>query len=219
MAGKRKNGTGTVRKRSNGSWEARFIVSYSLEGKPTFKSVSAATKSECIKRMQEAKEKLGVTHEKVSPDMLFGNWIDCWYQFYCKPRIRESTQLHYENMIYKHIIPGIGNIQLDKLTQKDLQTFYNKEKTDGRQAHVEILGAGLSNAMVRSIHALCRSSLEKARIDKLMLSLFACMKLKRNLCDAKKKRPLKSCDFRGLWSEWWGSNPRASRSQTARSIN
>lgn len=32
MAGKRKNGTGTVRKRTNGGWEARFIVSYSLEG-------------------------------------------------------------------------------------------------------------------------------------------------------------------------------------------
>lgn len=168
MAGKRKNGTGTVRKRSNGSWEARFIVSYTLEGKPTFKSVSAATKSECIKKMKEAKEALGVTHEKVSPDMLFGNWIDCWYQFYCKPRIRESTQAHYENMIYKHIVPGIGNIQLDKLTQKDLQTFYNQEKKEGRQAHVEMLGAGLSNAMVRSLHALCRSSLEKARIDKLI---------------------------------------------------
>ena len=168
MAGKRKNGTGAVRKRANGSWEARFIVNYTLEGKPIFKSVTAASKSECIKKMQETKEALGVTHEKVSPDMLFGNRIDCWYQYFCKPRIRETTQASYENMIYNHIVPGIGNIRLDQLTQKDLQSFYNCEKKEGRQAHVEVLGDGLSNAMVRGIHALCRASLEKAKIDKLI---------------------------------------------------
>lgn len=72
MAGKRKNGTGTVRKHLNGGWEARFIISYTDEGKPVFKSVYAVTKSGCVKKMNEEKTKNGVTREKISPDMTFG---------------------------------------------------------------------------------------------------------------------------------------------------
>jgi len=46
--------------------------------------------------------------------MPFGEWMDLWYQNYSKPTIRETTQEGYETRIYKHIIPSIGYIQLDK---------------------------------------------------------------------------------------------------------
>ena len=36
--------------------------------------------------------------------MLFGEWIDFWYQNYKKLSLRPSTQAAYENVIYKHII-------------------------------------------------------------------------------------------------------------------
>ena len=55
--------------------------------------------------------------------MLFGDWIDLWYQTYCKPTIRATTQAGYEDRIYLHIIPHIGDIPLDRLTQNDLQTL------------------------------------------------------------------------------------------------
>ena len=64
--------------------------------------------------------------------MTFGEWIDLWYQNYSKPGIRETTQENYETRIYKHIIPEIGHIQLDKLTQNDLQQFYMRLKKGGR---------------------------------------------------------------------------------------
>ena len=55
--------------------------------------------------------------------MSFGEWMDLWYQNYCKQIIRETTRPSYENRIYQHIIPEIGSIALDKLTQNDLQDF------------------------------------------------------------------------------------------------
>ena len=94
--------------------------------------------------------------------MPFGEWIDFWYKTYCKHTIRLTTQLEYESRIYKHIIPEIGSIPLNKLTQADLQQFYARTKSSGRKIKVEAYGTGLSDRVVRAIHANCRSALEKA---------------------------------------------------------
>ncbi|MCM1062829.1 MAG: site-specific integrase, partial [Eubacterium sp.] len=67
-----------------------------------------------------------------------------------------------ECRIYKHIIPEIGAIPLNVLTQADLQQFYARTKTSGRKIRTDIYGAGLSDRVIRSIHANCRSALEKA---------------------------------------------------------
>ena len=94
--------------------------------------------------------------------MSFGEWIDLWYQNYCKQTIRETTRTSYENRIYQHIIPALGEIKLDKLTQNDLQNFYTHLKTTGRLQYTEQQGNGLSDRMVRGCHASCRMALEKA---------------------------------------------------------
>ena len=100
--------------------------------------------------------------------MLFGDWLDLWYKTYSKPTIRITTQLCYEDGIYLHIIPAIGTIPLNKLQQSDLQKFYADLKKNGRKTKVEIYGPGLSDRMVRSCHATCRSALQKAVEENLI---------------------------------------------------
>ena len=159
---KRKNGEGTVRLRKDGRWEGRVVIGYDDKGKPKTKSVLAHTKSECVEKLEMLKEECGRTAEKLKPDMPFGEWIDFWYKYFSSPKLRPTTQATYENRIYGHIIPSIGKIPLSKLTQNDLQQFYAKLKRTGRKVNVELKGTGVSDRMVRSCHALCRSSLEKA---------------------------------------------------------
>ena len=159
---KRKNGEGTVRLRKDGRWEGRVVIGYDDKGKPKTKSVLAHTKGECVERLEKLKEECGRTAEKLKPDMPFGEWIDFWYQYFSSPKLRPTTQATYENRIYGHIIPSIGKIPISKLTQNDLQQFYAKLKRTGRKVNVELKGTGVSDRMVRSCHALCRSSLEKA---------------------------------------------------------
>lgn len=159
---KRKNGEGTVRLRKDGRWEGRVVIGYDDKGKPKTKSVLAHTKSECVEKLERLKEECGRTAEKLKPDMPFGEWIDFWYQYFSSPKLRPTTQATYENRIYGHIIPSVGKIPLSKLTQNDLQQFYAKLKRTGRKKDVETKGTGVSDRMVRSCHALCRSSLEKA---------------------------------------------------------
>ena len=159
---KRKNGEGTVRLRKDGRWEGRVVIGYDDKGKPKTKSVLAHTKSECVEKLERLKEECGRTAEKLKPDMPFGEWIDFWYKYFSSPKLRPTTQATYENRIYGHIIPSVGKIPLSKLTQNDLQQFYAKLKRTGRKVNVELKGTGVSDRMVRSCHALCRTSLEKA---------------------------------------------------------
>ena len=165
---KRKNGEGTVRLRKDGRWEGRVVVGYADNGNPRTKSVLAKTKTECLEKLEELKEQCGRTSDRLKPDMPFGDWIDFWYQNFSKPKIRMTTQLSYEGRIYTHIIPEIGKIPLNKLTQNDLQQFYARLKKGGRKRFVEQYGEGLSDRMVRSCHTTCRTALEKAVVEGLI---------------------------------------------------
>lgn len=165
MTGRRKNGMGSIRKRQDGRWEGRVTVSYKENGTPITKNVLAKTKAECQEKLKDLIETTAPATKKLKSDMQFGVWIDFWYQNYVKPVIRETTQVAYEGNIYRHIIPEIGKIPLNEITQSDLQQFYGKMLKNGRIDRREIFGSGLAPSLVRKFHALCRSSLEKAVED------------------------------------------------------
>ena len=82
---KRKQGEGTVRLRSDGRWEGRIVVGYHDNGNPKTKSVFASTKGECEEKLKALKEELGKVAQRGKPEMPFGEWIDYWYQNFCKP--------------------------------------------------------------------------------------------------------------------------------------
>ena len=169
MARKRKAGDGTVRQRKDGRWEGRIVIGYDDNGYPKTKNVLAKTKKECVEKLQKLKAECGgLKPEKVRPEMPFGDWLTYWYENHSKPKIRPTTQETYESRIRLHIIPEIGDIPLNKLTQNDLQQFYGRLKKNGRKRFADKYGEGLSDRMVRMCHATCRSALEKAVQDGLI---------------------------------------------------
>ncbi len=169
MAKKRKNGEGMLRKRSDGRWEARVVIGYDDNNLPRTKNVTAVNKEKCLEKLEKLKQEIGIIQpDKTKAEMEFGKWIDFWYEQYAKITLRSTTQSEYESLIYKHIIPEIGKIQLNKLTQNDLQQFYSRLKSNGRKIRTEVYGNGLSDRMVRACHILCQKSLEKAVEEKLI---------------------------------------------------
>lgn len=166
---KRKTGEGTVRLRKDGRWEGRIVVDYDIDGLPITKNVPAKTESECNKKLNELKDKIGITsRNRVKSSMPFGEWMDFWYQYYCRIGLKTTTQEGYESRIYKHIIPKLGDIPLNKLTQNDLQKLYTDLEENGRLRYADTLGKGLSNRLVRSCHANCRTALQRAVDDGLI---------------------------------------------------
>ena len=162
MNKKRAKGEGTLRLRKDGRWEGRIVTDYREDGRPITKNVTAKTKTECCAKLEKLKEQYGRHTDKIKSDMPFGDWIDFWYRTYSKHTIRLTTQTEYENRIYNHIIPDIGKIPLNKLSQSDLQQFYARVKNSGRKIRAETLGPGLSDRMVRAVHANCRMALQRA---------------------------------------------------------
>ena len=94
--------------------------------------------------------------------------MDYWYQNFSKPRLRPTTQLGYEGWIYNHLISGLGSIQLNRLTQADLQQFFRTMKERGRKNNAEKRGKGMADRSVRSCHAVCQMALDRAVEAKLI---------------------------------------------------
>jgi len=134
--------------------------------------VLAKTKSECLAKLKllrdSCRQEKG--NDAICPDMQFGDWLDFWYQNYLKPKLRVKTQEEYELRIYRHILPELGAIPLNKLTAEDLQRFYNRLKKGGRLTGVDIYSAGLSDRTVRGCHVTCRAALDRTVRDGLLSS-------------------------------------------------
>ena len=169
MAKRRKRGAGSIHLRKDGRWEGRVVIGYDDKNLPITKNVLAKTKTECAAKLNKLKESLAPPEpETPKNSTTFGEWMDFWYQNHSKPNLRPSTRQEYENAIYKHIIPALGAVPLEKLTTNDLQQFYTKLKSEGRLIRTGLYGAGVSNRTVWSCYTRCRTALDRAVKDGLI---------------------------------------------------
>ena len=169
MARKRKNGEGTVRLRKDGRWEGRIVIGYDENGLPKTKNVLAKTKGECIEKLKALKNSITPdTPIKLKADMPFGEWLDYWYETYCKPNARPATQRTYEGYIRLYLHPRLGSIPLNKVTTSDIQQMCTWMMTEARldQKNGD---SGLSDSQVINCYSLCDRVLEKAMAEKLIV--------------------------------------------------
>ena len=85
-----------------------------------------------------------------------GQWCDRWF---CENQSRwsGSTVGGYRNLIYRHILPGIGNISLAELTEDTVTSFYDRLRSQG-----------LSARSVWCVHLLLRRCMDEAARDQLI---------------------------------------------------
>lgn len=169
MGRKRKNGEGTVRLRKDGRWEGRIVIGYDENGLPKTKNVLAKTKGECIEKLKALKSTITPdTPIKLKADMPFGEWLDYWYETYCKPNARPATQRTYEGYIRLYLHPRLGSIPLNKVTTSDIQQMCTWMMTEARLNQKNGEG-GLSDSQVINCYSLCDRVLEKAVAEKLIV--------------------------------------------------
>ena len=159
---RRAKGNGCIRQRKDGRWEGRVTIGKDNAGKRITQSVYGNDRVECESKMEMLMASHGLVSNKPSPTMPFGDWLVYWYKYHCKPLIRPATQAYYENCIYRHIIPEIGHIPLNELTQMDLQQFYKHQKAEGRRVRTDFFGTELSDSIIRQLHITCSTALTKA---------------------------------------------------------
>lgn len=163
---KRANGEGSIRKRSNGTWEARVTVGVNPEtGKLISKSVYGRTQKEVrekLNALQKGEQQAvnppaagpGIASEAANgpeqKEMTVGEWLDTWLKEYLAD-VKQGTSIHYESVVRLHLKPALGDIPLSQLRTPMVQKFYNKLRAEQR-----------SPKYIKNIHGVLHRALDMA---------------------------------------------------------
>jgi len=169
------NGTGNIRKRPNGTWEAR--LSY-VDGDGTLRraSVYGKTQREVRAKLKAARERTDAGSPATDDRMALGAWMARWRETTLAASDRkESTRSLYASLSRKHIEAGvIGPIPLAKLRPSDVEKLIltlrsatkpgkPTEDTPNPEPVRE-----LSDSTIRSIYTVLRLGLDGAVRDGLL---------------------------------------------------
>jgi hypothetical protein len=89
-------------------------------------------------------------------NLTVGRWCDQWF-ISNRSKWNGNTEGGYRNLIYSHICPSIGSVELEELTEQTVTDFYNKLRSQR-----------LSARSVWCIHLLLRRCLDEAARDRLI---------------------------------------------------
>lgn len=106
--------------------------------------------------------------------MLYKEWIDDWLEYYVKPTVKDKTYNRYLEVSRQHLVPKLGDYNLDELTPIIIQKFITELMQTGNLR----TGKGLSANSINGIIIVIRNSLTTAFSIGLMDDLVA-SKIKR----------------------------------------
>lgn len=133
---KAENGKGSVRQRKNGLWEVRYTVGKNESGKNITKSIYGKTEQEVQEKLAERLKEVRLKKEN-DKTYTVAEWAERWYRFVVCVKLKQGTARAYNYQLQKHIIPGIGEIALQNLTNEDAKRLYAtvREKVSEQTAH------------------------------------------------------------------------------------
>ena len=161
MARKRANGEGNMRKRSNGTWEARITLGVDpVTGKLISKSVYGRTQREVREKMKamQMDEQQAVSppaadsfsDEPKQKEMTIGEWLDSWLKEYLAD-VKPGTYINYESVTRLFLKPIFGKVPLSQLRTPIIQKFYNCLRDENR-----------SPKYIKNIHGILHRALDMA---------------------------------------------------------
>lgn len=162
MSKKRGNGEGSIGKRKDGRWMARYTV-HTAKG-PKRKYIYGRTRQEVAEKLSKAvSDRVGGVVFDGDRETL-GAYLQRWIDEVVRGTVKQSTLENHAYIARLHIIPELGRVRLRALKSRDVRRHY-REKLD----------AGLSPRTVQIIHTVLRKALQQAVRDDV---------LPRNVCDA-----------------------------------
>jgi integrase len=176
---RRGNGEGTIYKRKDGRYEARFTV-HTASG-PKRKAIYGRTRAEVAEKLTKAMadRDQGVSFE--ASTITLGEYLRVWLEDSVKDRVKLATYEGYARMVRNHVSSVLGGVKLKNLTPPHLRRLY-KEKLD----------SGLGTRSVQYIHTTLHKALKQAVADGLIL---------RNVADSVKPPQLKRTEIKPLSPE------------------
>src|SRR5919107_2252568 len=149
MPTKRGNGEGSITRRKDGLYMARYTVETAMGTER--KALYAKTRKGASEKLTEAlaQAQKGITADAGA--MTVGAFIERWLEDTVRGSVRQSTYQRDESLCRVHIAPGLGKKRLKILSAADVQRFYRDR-----------LDAHLSSATVHKLHVVLHKALKQA---------------------------------------------------------
>lgn len=177
-------GSGMIRKRPDGRWEARYTIGIDPgTGKQLRRSVYGSTQAEVRRKLTEAACQID-NGSYIEPSKYhLAQWLEIWLSDYTG-NIKPYTLDTYTRNIKNHIKPALGNARLTELNAVMIQQFINnmaKPKVEG--------GKGLAPKTVKNVAGTLHCALDQAaRLGFIASNPASACKLPR--CEKVAIRPL-----------------------------
>lgn len=146
MAKRRGNNEGNIRQRSDHSWEASVKIGN------TRRYFYGHTKKEVKDKLANIQNDIYNGTVVDQNNITVAEWMRTWIES-CTAKTKQSTKARYEQDIRNHIIPALGNIQIQELTDFTIQRFLNNCKNTNK----------LSEKSLKNIYLVLNKSLSKAQ--------------------------------------------------------
>lgn len=157
MSKKKANGEGSITKRSDG----RYMARYTANGKRH--CIYGETHSEVREKLNQKLVEIA-RGEFIEPTKeTVGKWMNEWLVTYALPSVKQSTYISYESYIRLHINPELGDIKLTALTLEQVQRFFNK-KFAGEKGK-----KGLSPKSLKNIYNMFHEAINQAIVNQKMI--------------------------------------------------
>ncbi|WP_256926310.1 tyrosine-type recombinase/integrase [Enterococcus crotali] len=113
-----------IYKRKDGRWEGRYIKERTPKNKIVYGYIYGRHYSEVKDKLTVVKAKYLVSDYSITSyhgtiENFIGNWMLSTMKYTVKP----TTYSNYVRLIKRHIIPTIGSIKLQKITQENIQAW------------------------------------------------------------------------------------------------
>lgn len=149
--GRAANGSGTIRQRKNGTWEARYTAGYDPgTGKQIQKSIYGKTQKEVRVKLQQIEVSIEDGTYLEPSKMTISNWLDTWINEYLG-NVKPGTVANYSQHVRIHIKPAIGSIKLSAIQPPQIQHLYNA-----------LQKKGLSAKTIKNVHGCLHKALQTA---------------------------------------------------------
>jgi len=139
---------GSIRQRSDGAWEARYMAA---DGRR--RSLYAKTRREVQERLRAAQRNADHGIQPIGERTTTGQYLDLWLATSVRPRLRASTAENYATIVRVHLHPALGRVPLAKLTPEHVQAML---------VRLAAREPALSPTTVRYVYAVLRIALGRA---------------------------------------------------------
>lgn len=140
--------------------------------------------------------------------MEYKQWLNEWLEIYIKPSVKVRTYEKYEIMVNKHIVPGLGEYQMENLSAGVLQRFVvnlsKKRSTSYVNSVITVLRESLQMSVILGVSLtqnadkIIRPKTQEKKVE--CFTVKEQRKIEKVVLDGKNKRPfgIVLCLYTGL---------------------